>query len=74
MGNTVETRNTIEQNPPLLQRQRSLEQAGDQTWQGKIIFVVLSTLRLLEQQSYLLSLIAMLVKEKNSNEYLFLRK
>ncbi len=60
--NTAEGRNTLEQNSPSLQRRESLEQGTDSTWQGRIFFVVLSILRILERQSYLLSLFAMLVK------------
>lgn len=51
----------MEQNSPSLQRQRSSEQGRDQTWQGRIISIVLAILRVLERQSYLLSLISMLV-------------
>ncbi|CAF0821922.1 unnamed protein product [Adineta steineri] len=53
-------RDTLEQTPPKLYRRWSLEQPGDQTWQGRIIFVVFSIIRVLERHSYLLSLIAML--------------
>ncbi|CAF2332716.1 unnamed protein product [Rotaria sp. Silwood2] len=57
---TVERPDILEQNSRSLQRRWSFEQSGDQTWQGRIIFVILSLLRVLERQSYLLSLIAML--------------
>ncbi|CAF1290556.1 unnamed protein product, partial [Rotaria sordida] len=53
-------RDILEQSPPLSHRRWSLEQPGDQTWQGRIIFVIFSILRVLERHSYLLSLIAML--------------
>jgi hypothetical protein len=72
--NTVERRNTVEQNSPSVQRRWSLGQSGDQTWQGRIIFVVLLILRVLERQSYLLSLFAMLVKEKDFNSFSFSSK
>jgi hypothetical protein len=65
--NTVERRNTTQQNSPDSERRWSLEQPGDQTWQGRIIRVVLSIFRILERQSYLLSLLAMLVKDKTFN-------
>ena len=61
MGNTVERRNTLENNSPTAQRRWSLEQPSDQTLQGRAIFIIYSILRVLERQSYLLSLIAMLV-------------
>jgi hypothetical protein len=47
------------------ERRRSLEQGHDQTWQERISYVVLSILRVLERQSYLLSLLAMLVNTKD---------
>ncbi|CAF1201689.1 unnamed protein product [Rotaria sp. Silwood1] len=53
-------RDTFERNSPVARRRWSLEQPGDQTWFGRIIFVVFSALRVLERQSYLLSLMAML--------------
>ncbi|CAF0897645.1 unnamed protein product [Adineta ricciae] len=53
-------RDTLDQSVPSYHRRWSLEQPGDQTWQGRIIFVVFSTIRVLERHSYLLSLIAML--------------
>jgi hypothetical protein len=71
--NSTERRETTEESSPSLQRRRSLEQPNDQTWQGRIIFVVLSILRVLERQSYLLSLLAMLVK-KNPNFVFSLKK
>ncbi|CAF3472921.1 unnamed protein product [Rotaria socialis] len=55
-----EGRDAIEQGSPTLHRRWSIEQPGDQTWQGRIIFVVFSIFHVLERQSYLLSLIAML--------------
>ncbi len=73
MVNSTERRETTEESSPSLQRRRSLEQPNDQTWQGRIIFVVLSILRVLERQSYLLSLLAMLVK-KNPNFVFSLKK
>jgi len=62
--NIVERRDTLEESASNLQRRRSSEQSTDQTWQGQIIFVVSSILLVLERQSYLLSIIAMLVKIK----------
>ncbi len=64
MVNNTERRNTLEENSPSVQRRQSSEQPRDQTWQERIIFIVSSVLRILERQSYLLSLIAMLVKRK----------
>ncbi|CAF4348249.1 unnamed protein product, partial [Adineta steineri] len=58
--NNVERRSTIERNSLSPQRLSNLESAEDQTWQGRIIFIVLLILRVLERQSYLLSIIAML--------------
>ncbi|CAF4293408.1 unnamed protein product, partial [Adineta steineri] len=55
--NNVERRSTIERNSPSPQRLSNLESAEDQTWQGRIIFIVLLILRVLERQSYLLSII-----------------
>ncbi|CAF1149255.1 unnamed protein product, partial [Didymodactylos carnosus] len=50
--------------PPLqhhrLSRTWSAEHHDDQTWQGRMIYIIISILRVLEKQSYLLSLIAML--------------
>ncbi|CAF1085642.1 unnamed protein product [Adineta ricciae] len=60
MDNTVERRNTLENHSPTAQRRWSLEQPSDQTLQGRAIFIIYSILRVLERQSYLLSLIAML--------------
>jgi len=57
-----EGRDTLEPTPPVLHRRWSLEQPGDQTWSGRIIFIVFSIIRVLERHSYLLSLIAMLVE------------
>jgi hypothetical protein len=68
--NSVERRETLEENSPNLQRRWSLEQPGDQTWQGRILFGLFSMFRVLERQSYQLSLLAMLVK-KTLNEYKF---
>lgn len=65
--NSLDKLNASEKNSSNLQRRWSLEQPGDQTWQGRIIFVIISLLRVLERQSYLLSLIAMLVKKNESN-------
>lgn len=53
---------TADETPGEFRRRWSLEQPGDQTWQGRIIFVIFASLRVLERQSYLLSLIAMLVR------------
>ncbi|CAF4228229.1 unnamed protein product, partial [Rotaria sp. Silwood2] len=58
--NSADGRETLEQSSPILHRRWSVEQPGDQTWQGRIIFVVFSILRVLERHSYLLSLLAML--------------
>ncbi|CAF3646268.1 unnamed protein product [Rotaria sordida] len=57
---TIDRPDTLEQSSRSLQPRWSLDQSSDQTWQGRIIFVILSLLRVLERQSYLLSLIAML--------------
>jgi hypothetical protein len=65
--NTAERRDTAEQSSPNEHRRWSLEQPGDQTWQGRILFVLFSILRVLERQSYLLSLFAMLVNIKRLN-------
>jgi hypothetical protein len=65
--NSVERRETLEESSPNLQRRWSLEQPGDQTWQGRILFVLFSIFRVLERQSYLLSLLAMLVKTLQMN-------
>lgn len=53
---------TLEQSPPSLYRRQSSEPPGDQTRSGKFVSIVFSISHVLEQQSYLLSLIAMLVK------------
>ncbi|CAF1290006.1 unnamed protein product [Adineta steineri] len=58
--NNGERRSTIERNSPSSQHLSNIESAEDQTWQGRIIFIVLLILRVLERQSYLLSIIAML--------------
>jgi hypothetical protein len=58
-------RDSSRQTSPSLESRRSLEQGQDQTWQERIIYVVLSILRILERQSYLLSLLAMLVNSKH---------
>jgi hypothetical protein len=63
--NNVDGRDASVQNIPNPGRRSSLEQGQDQTWQGRIIYVVSSILRVLERQSYLLSLISMLVNAKN---------
>jgi hypothetical protein len=63
--NNVDGRDASVQNIPNSGRRSSLEQGQDQTWQGRIIYVVSSILRVLERQSYLLSLISMLVNAKN---------
>jgi len=65
--NNTERRNTLEENSPSVQRRQSSEQPHDQTWQERIIFIVSSILRILERQSYLLSIFAMLVKSKKNN-------
>ncbi|CAF3346333.1 unnamed protein product [Rotaria sp. Silwood1] len=57
---TVERLDTLEPSSRSLQTRWSFEQSNDQTWQGRIMFVVLSFLHILERQSYLLSLIVML--------------
>lgn len=57
----VQNTEGAEQNPTL-HRRWSLEQPGDQTWSGRIIFIVFSIIRVLERHSYLLSLISMLVE------------
>jgi hypothetical protein len=57
-----EGRETLEQIPATLHRRWSLELPGDQTWSGRFIFIVSSILQVLERQSYLLSLISMLVE------------
>ncbi len=62
MVHNAEGRDTLEQPPPTLHRRWSIEQPGDQTCQGRILFVLFSIIRVLERQSYLLSLIAMLVE------------
>jgi len=58
-----EGRDTFE--PPtvatLQQRRWSLELPGDQSMSGRTVFIIFSIIRVLERQSYLLSLIAMLV-------------
>ena len=64
MVSAIERRDTIDQSPLNLQHQRSFEQYNDQTWQGRLIYGVLSIFRVLERQSYLLSLIAMLVNNR----------
>jgi len=71
--NTTERRNTLEENSPSSERRRNSEQSNAQKWQERIIFVILSTLRILERQSYLLSIFAMLVKTKKII-LIFLRK
>jgi len=64
--NTVERRDTFGHNSPTGFRRWSLEQGNDQTWQGRLILVVVAVLRVLERQSYLLALIAMLVNYKQN--------
>ncbi|CAF4296585.1 unnamed protein product [Rotaria socialis] len=58
---TVERSDTSEQSPRKSSNRWSLEQPGDHTWQERIVFIALSLLRVLERQSYLLSIISMLV-------------
>ncbi len=74
MVNTPERRNTLEENSPSSERRRSSEQSNDQTWQERIIFIILSILRILERQSYLLSIFAMLVKKSKKNNFDFSQK
>ncbi|CAF1213486.1 unnamed protein product [Rotaria magnacalcarata] len=58
---TVEKSDTSEQSPRKSSNRWSLGQPGDHTWQERIVFIALSLLRVLERQSYLLSIISMLV-------------
>ena len=67
----MERRETTEQNSPTAQRRWSLDQGNDQTWQGRVIIIVLAVLRILERQSYLLSLIAMLVNNLRKKLLIF---
>ena len=61
MVSTTERRDAPDDATPNDQRRWSFDLSRDQTWQGRLIFIMLAVLRVLERQSYLLALIAMLV-------------
>ncbi|CAF3982938.1 unnamed protein product, partial [Rotaria sp. Silwood1] len=70
--NTVERRNTFEQNSSSSQHQSNLEQSNNQTWQEQIIHEVYSILDVLQGQYYFLSLIIMLAWSITSHSLLTL--